>query len=233
MQHHVWLMRARFLTLRSPILLLSIIISSCSLAEEPTTTPQLPTQNSLVTESSTTSSLLAPSTEETTVRGQKTYQTILNEAAKVNVSHYHNGATSEEASATDTPDYHFSTQSGDVRCSTETGATLVCSVPNRGYPDVPKPDDASENCDWKSDLVLLDSTGPTQGGCANEVATVLFNSQKLPYGKALSVGTITCLSDISALYCLDSISNRGLEIGSNIYHEFSGTENAPRILQTG
>ncbi|KJR07824.1 hypothetical protein UG54_09525 [Gordonia sihwensis] len=210
------------------------VLTSCSLLSTDASPSKImiPGTNAPSTESPAPS--LSPTSASRTVGIRRTeapwsYERVIKAAPRASNSGFQVGATSADGRTSDVSGFHFSTPDRGVRCSTgNNGAdALVCVGEHvRG---AKRAADATAECDWQADYVVLDANGPKAGACANSYP-VLFRSRILGSGRAINVDRFACLTDSDDLYCVESSSGTGFAITANGYSAIRADERAPASL---
>ncbi|MFW0792101.1 hypothetical protein [Gordonia sp. CPCC 205333] len=189
-------------------------------------------QLSTETEAPTTTSASATrqsSTRETNLPKWTIGRTVT-AAPRVDNSRYHKGAVTADSPLVDTSGFHFTTPSRSVSCSTGTNGrdTLACEATGLEGAQNP-PSNTPSTCQWAPDVIILNSSGPTHGACAN-LYPVMHRGTIVNFAQSISISRFTCLSHISGLYCLQVQSGNGFSVTSDGYREINASDAAPSAL---
>ncbi|MFD4183770.1 hypothetical protein [Rhodococcus sp. NPDC058514] len=133
---------------------------------------------------------------------------------------YHDAKETESSPAAPTIGFHFTTPSGNIRCSTPKEPTvLLCEVTDHTYPAATKPADVKEPCQWFPDYAMLTGEGVGAGVCLPR-PLVTRGSKVLPYGSSIRMGDIGCLSTEAGLLCANHVSGRGYQLSRDALRTF-------------
>ncbi|MEE4021837.1 hypothetical protein V1Y59_02010 [Gordonia sp. PKS22-38] len=147
-------------------------------------------------------------------------------APRVDNSRYHQGSTTPESALIETSDFHFSPPDRAVNCSAD-GQTLACRLNTQR--SGPTPSNVPRGCEWKGNLVTLDTQG-TEDGVCSEQFPVLYRSTIVDFGHTISISRLSCLVETAGLFCLESRSDAGFAITPTGYREITSSDRAPREL---
>ncbi|MFT3661493.1 MAG: hypothetical protein QM809_08860 [Gordonia sp. (in: high G+C Gram-positive bacteria)] len=194
----------------------------------------IPSTNALVTESSTPTVVPSEtrSTTTETTAADDSYEALIAAAPHGRLADFRQGSTSATSERLQNlSGIHFSTPDRSIRCSTgNSGAdALVCVSALADTPSTP-PQDAPADCTWATDMVTLNSTGYSAGACADRYP-VLHRSQILEYGRSLTVGRYSCLSEVEGLFCLVTDAEEGFALTRDGVEKISAGEPAPARLR--
>ncbi|WP_246284532.1 hypothetical protein [Gordonia asplenii] len=151
-------------------------------------------------------------------------------APRVDNSNYHKGSVTSDSPREDTTGFNFTTPSRSVNCSTGTNGrdTLACQATGLEGAQNP-PANTPSTCQWAPDIIILNSSGPTHGACAN-LYPVMHRGTIVDFGQSIAVSRFTCLSHISGLYCLQVSTGKGFSVTSGGYREINAADAAPSAL---
>lgn len=151
-------------------------------------------------------------------------------APRVDNGLYHRGAVTSDAPLVDTDGYHFTTPSRSVSCSTGTNGrnALACEATGLDGAQNP-PTNTPSTCQWAPDIIILNSSGPQHGACAN-LYPVMHRGTIVNFGQSISISRFTCLSHVSGLYCLQVQTGKGFSVTSAGYREINAADAAPSAL---
>jgi len=221
-----------------------LLIAGCSLLDD--SAPEgivLPPTDELSTFTAP-STTTAPTSEETggdtpdRLRSG-TIGRVIAMAPRADTADYGRGATSPTGSRGTASGFHFSTPDREINCSTSfDNRTLVCrnndgdltGAPGSGASGT---DSAGMTCDGSENLVTLTRDGSRPGLCdAGTEVNLLYRSTVLPYGTTITMSRISCLADVSGLYCLESRSNSGFMITDKQFAVIYASDPAPKSMLT-
>ncbi|SEL87993.1 hypothetical protein [Rhodococcus maanshanensis] len=133
---------------------------------------------------------------------------------------YHDAKEIDSSPAAPTIGFHFTTPSGNIRCSTPKEPTvLLCEVTDHTYPSAAKPANAKEPCQWFPDYAMLTDEGVGAGVCLPR-PLVTRGSKVLPYGSSIRMGAFGCLSTEGGLLCANEVSGHGYQLSREALRTF-------------
>lgn len=191
-------------------------------------TDPLSTETEAPTTSTTTAD--APSSTRDASLPKWTIGRTVTAAPRVDNSQYHQGSVTSDSPRVDTSGFHFTTPSRSVNCSTGTNGrdTLACEATGLEGSQNP-PLNTPSTCQWAPDIIILNSSGPTHGACAN-LYPVMHRGTIVNFGQSISISRFTCLSHISGLYCLQVQTGKGFSVTADGYREINAADPAPSAL---
>ncbi|MFC7447113.1 hypothetical protein [Rhodococcus daqingensis] len=133
---------------------------------------------------------------------------------------YHDAKETDSSPAAPTIGFHFTTPSGNIRCSTPKDPTvLLCEVSDHSYPSATKPADVKEPCQWFPDYAMLTGEGVGKGVCLPR-PLVTRGSRVLPYGSSIRMGDFGCLSTEDGLLCAHQVAGHGYQLSRDALRTF-------------
>ena len=194
------------------------------------------------------STFTAPSTSTTTTSTVESRDTpnrlregsigrVISLAPRADTADYSEGAATRTGPRGNASGFHFSTPDRTINCSTSLDSrTLVCRVNGGTLTDEPSADSPgtdrdAPSCDKSKNLVTLTSDGARLGLCDDgQDVNLLYRSTVLPYGTTITMSRISCLTDVSGLYCLESRSKGGFMITGSQFTYLDATDPAPKSM---
>ena len=220
----------------------ALLTAGCSLLDNsPPERIELPPTDEL-------STVAAPSTSTPRTRGDEGVDTpnrlragtigrVISMAPRADIADYGMGATTRNGSRGNASGYHFSTPDRQLNCSTSLDSrTLVCRALDGDLTGEPTAGTSSTGggamaCDRSRNLVTLNSEGAGLGLCdAGKDVNLLYRSTVLPYGTTITMSRISCLTDVSGLYCLESRTKSGFLITGSQVAYLDATDPAPKSM---
>jgi hypothetical protein len=152
--------------------------------------------------------------------GAATDTALIGTGSPVDPETYHDAKETDSSPAAPTIGFHFTTPSGNIRCSTPKEPTvLLCEVTDHTYPSATKPTDAKEPCQWFPDYAMLTDEGVAAGVCLPR-PLVTRGSRVLPYGSSIRMGDFGCLSTEGGLLCANQVSGHGYQLSREALRTF-------------
>lgn len=194
------------------------------------------------------STFTAPSTSTTTTSTVESRDTpnrlregsigrVISLAPRADTADYSEGAATRTGPRGNASGFHFSTPDRTINCSTSVDSrTLVCRVNGATLTDEPSTNSSgtdrdATSCDKSKNLVTLTSDGARLGLCGDgKEVNLLYRSTVLPYGTTITMSRISCLTDVSGLYCLESRSKGGFMITGSQFTYLDATDPAPKSM---